>query len=410
MALLFVTLPFVVRSVQPVLIELDREMEEAAASLGASSRDGLPADRPAQPRPGDPVGRGARVRARGRRVRLGRPHLRATSRSRPRSRRSSSSGSIESDAVASARGGVGRAARCSRSSCWSRSAAWRFGHGGAPPMVVDRRARIGLRVVALGYLAALLLVPVGIVFYRTFEHGFGVRVGLDHDAGRDPRVLADARDRADRRAAEHRLRRHHGAGARPRAASAARSLLRRSSTCRSRSRRSSSASRWCSSTGATAGSAAGSPTTASRSSSPCPGMVLATIFVSPAVRGARGRARAARDRRRAGAGGRDARRLALADLRGGSRCRRSAAGIAYGVVLSMARAIGEFGAVSVVSRQDRRPDRDADAARREPLPELRRRRGVRRLGAARAHRARDAARDDQAPTPEGPGVIARRPT
>jgi sulfate transport system permease protein len=35
-ALLFVTLPFVVRSVQPVLMELDREAEEAAASLGAS--------------------------------------------------------------------------------------------------------------------------------------------------------------------------------------------------------------------------------------------------------------------------------------------------------------------------------------------------------------------------------------
>jgi sulfate transport system permease protein len=35
-ALLLVTLPFVVRSVQPVLIELDRSMEEAAASLGAS--------------------------------------------------------------------------------------------------------------------------------------------------------------------------------------------------------------------------------------------------------------------------------------------------------------------------------------------------------------------------------------
>jgi sulfate transport system permease protein len=34
-ALLFVTLPFVVRAVQPVLIEVDREMEEAAASLGA---------------------------------------------------------------------------------------------------------------------------------------------------------------------------------------------------------------------------------------------------------------------------------------------------------------------------------------------------------------------------------------
>jgi sulfate transport system permease protein len=35
LALLFVTLPFVVRSVQPVLLEMDRSMEEAAASLGA---------------------------------------------------------------------------------------------------------------------------------------------------------------------------------------------------------------------------------------------------------------------------------------------------------------------------------------------------------------------------------------
>jgi sulfate/thiosulfate transport system permease protein len=37
LALLFVTLPFVIRTVQPVLLELDREMEEAAASLGAGS-------------------------------------------------------------------------------------------------------------------------------------------------------------------------------------------------------------------------------------------------------------------------------------------------------------------------------------------------------------------------------------
>jgi sulfate transport system permease protein len=35
-ALLFVTLPFVVRTVQPVLLELDHTMEEGAASLGAS--------------------------------------------------------------------------------------------------------------------------------------------------------------------------------------------------------------------------------------------------------------------------------------------------------------------------------------------------------------------------------------
>lgn len=51
-ALLFVTLPFVVRSVQPVLLELDREVEEAAASLGATtpvilSRVVLPALMPA---------------------------------------------------------------------------------------------------------------------------------------------------------------------------------------------------------------------------------------------------------------------------------------------------------------------------------------------------------------------------
>lgn len=35
LALLLVSMPFVVRSVQPVLLELDRDMEQAAASLGA---------------------------------------------------------------------------------------------------------------------------------------------------------------------------------------------------------------------------------------------------------------------------------------------------------------------------------------------------------------------------------------
>ncbi|MGL6234961.1 MAG: sulfate ABC transporter permease subunit CysT [Segniliparus sp.] len=37
-ALAFVTLPFVVRQVQPVLLELDTDVEEAAASLGAGNR------------------------------------------------------------------------------------------------------------------------------------------------------------------------------------------------------------------------------------------------------------------------------------------------------------------------------------------------------------------------------------
>ena len=38
-------------------------------------------------------------------------------------------------------------------------------------MTVSRPTRWTLRVVALAYLAALLLVPVGLVFYRTFEPG-----------------------------------------------------------------------------------------------------------------------------------------------------------------------------------------------------------------------------------------------
>src|SRR5919107_4974144 len=35
------------------------------------------------------------------------------------------------------------------------------------------RGRLGLRAIALGYLALLLLLPVGFVFFKTFEHGIG---------------------------------------------------------------------------------------------------------------------------------------------------------------------------------------------------------------------------------------------
>jgi sulfate/thiosulfate transport system permease protein len=38
---------------------------------------------------------------------------------------------------------------------------------------VSRRAKLSLRGVALLYLLILLLIPVGAVFVRTFEHGFG---------------------------------------------------------------------------------------------------------------------------------------------------------------------------------------------------------------------------------------------
>ena len=76
LALLFVTLPFVIRAVQPVLIELDREMEEAALSLGASGRTVFLRVILPNLVPGDPQRRGARLRPRGGRVRLDRADLR----------------------------------------------------------------------------------------------------------------------------------------------------------------------------------------------------------------------------------------------------------------------------------------------------------------------------------------------
>ena len=38
-------------------------------------------------------------------------------------------------------------------------------------MSVDRGVRLSLRTLVLGYLGVLLLVPVGLVLYRTFQHG-----------------------------------------------------------------------------------------------------------------------------------------------------------------------------------------------------------------------------------------------
>ncbi|MGA6948478.1 MAG: sulfate ABC transporter permease subunit CysW [Solirubrobacterales bacterium] len=41
---------------------------------------------------------------------------------------------------------------------------------------LSRPARLGLRSLALLYLAALLIVPVGLIFYRTFEHGLSAPI------------------------------------------------------------------------------------------------------------------------------------------------------------------------------------------------------------------------------------------
>ena len=61
LALLFVTYPFVIRSVQPVLMELDRAEEEAAATLGAGALDDISPGDVAGALAGDPDRRGAVV-------------------------------------------------------------------------------------------------------------------------------------------------------------------------------------------------------------------------------------------------------------------------------------------------------------------------------------------------------------
>jgi sulfate transport system permease protein len=42
---------------------------------------------------------------------------------------------------------------------------------------ISRRTTLSLRTIALAYLTLLLLLPVGVVFYRTFEHGFSAAWG-----------------------------------------------------------------------------------------------------------------------------------------------------------------------------------------------------------------------------------------
>jgi sulfate transport system permease protein len=44
-------------------------------------------------------------------------------------------------------------------------------------LLTSRRAKLSLRTVAFLYLGLMLLLPVGVVFGRTFEHGFGTAWG-----------------------------------------------------------------------------------------------------------------------------------------------------------------------------------------------------------------------------------------
>ena len=165
MALLFVTLPFVVRAVQPVLLELDREMEQAAESLGASRttvfrRIILPNLTPAII-----AGAGPGVRARGGRVRLARPdHGQPPVQDGGRVRISSSPGSR-----ATTRSAPPRCPSCCSSWPWWSCCSSAGSRRGRCAM----KSKYALRFIALGYLALLLGVPVVLVFVNAFQDGIG---------------------------------------------------------------------------------------------------------------------------------------------------------------------------------------------------------------------------------------------
>jgi sulfate/thiosulfate transport system permease protein len=44
-------------------------------------------------------------------------------------------------------------------------------------LLISRNAKLSLRAAALLYLLVLLILPVVVVFFKTFEHGFGVAWG-----------------------------------------------------------------------------------------------------------------------------------------------------------------------------------------------------------------------------------------
>ena len=158
LALAFVTLPFVVRTVQPVLEELDADVEEAAASLGASRltifrRIILPSLVPAiaagaalSLRPGD-LG-----------VRLAGAAVAATGRSETEVVSVRVLSFIENGNTAAAAAAGLRDAR--RRAGRDRRARHRPEAGGAPWLRSRRPTRWLLRLLAVGYVFFLVAWPV----------------------------------------------------------------------------------------------------------------------------------------------------------------------------------------------------------------------------------------------------------
>ena len=178
-----------------------------------------------------------------------------------------------------------------------------------------------LRFVALGYLAAILVGPLAMVFWRTFENG--IDAAWAAIVPRDvERLQADTADHADRGAAQHRVRHRRRARDRPAPVpgqGAAERVHRPSARAVAGRRRALAVSPLRS---------RGMVRRLARAER-LPGALRAAgdgardgVRVA-AVRRTRGHADAPRDRRRAGAGGANARRLVAGRRSGGSRFRRS---------------------------------------------------------------------------------------
>ena len=168
-ALLFVTLPFVVRTVQPVLHRARPGHGGGGGVARRRQRSRVPADRPAQPAAGHLGRHRPGLRPRHQRVRVDGADLREHAVQDP-GRGVHIFGQIETDNTQRGRGGGD--VSCWSWPCWC---SWASTCCSGGRRAVRRRTgpRIAMRLVALAYLSLLLIMPVGLVFWRTFENGVG---------------------------------------------------------------------------------------------------------------------------------------------------------------------------------------------------------------------------------------------